>query len=501
MGLKIRKGSLDPSPNPLKPAIADKSRRRRDQLKAAHRAQTFAPAVPRNDLRPPLRFVELAPDELKLPTRKVRHSGPKEIEEVINSIRQYGFSRPVLIGKDNEVIDGVVTVEAARALGLATISCIGADHLNASERRALRLALNRIGATRPYDAQQLKLEFTELLELGQPIEILGFSSIELDIVLAEEPVPEERGEGEDDPQWPAVTEPGMLWQLGAHRLLCGDAKTTDDYARLLGEEKVQLALTDPPYGVAVGKVVSTKHRDFIEGGGDMDQAAFENLITTSFQNISASLAAGGMLLSFMDYKHVADVVVIGKALGYEHLNLIIWVKPQAGMGSLWRSQSEFVVALKRPGKHKNRVGLGEHGRDRSNVWQVAGAGSRGSDARAMLANHPTPKPVEMLIDAIFDVTDRGDIVLDPFGGSGSTLIACERAARKARLMEKDPLYCDLAVRRWEQETGQQAIEVATGRTFAETEQEKAGTGWQDDPMNDVDKLHDGTGNAPAPHAR
>jgi DNA modification methylase len=470
MPVRMKNNALEA--DQLKGPINRKTAARRDRQKAVARVADLTPIGPMpNDLLPGLTVENVSIGELKLPVRLLRQLGDADILEVANSMRAYRVCHPALIGNNNLVIDGVARIKAAERLGLKEYPCVRLEHLSEAEQRAFRIAANRIGANRTYDLPELKLELDELILEQQPIQLLGFTGIELDaILLPEEPAaPEEADEDpvNADDDHPAITRLGDLWQLGEHLLLCGDAKDPASYARLMGEERAQLALTDPPYGVAVGNIVSTKHRDFLEGGGGTSQPDFENLIGASFTEMRDYLVRGGMLMSFMDYKHTADLINIGKALGMEHLNLITWVKPQGGMGGMWRSQSEFVVVLKRPGEHKNRVQLGRYGRDRTNVWQVAGAGTPGTEARKLLKEgHPTPKPVEMLVDAILDVTDRGDIVLDPFAGSGSTLIAAEEAGRRARAIELDPIYCDLVVRRWERKTRQQAVLADSGDRFS-----------------------------------
>lgn len=457
----------------LKPELIRKTRRRRSMLQQECVQASRAPA-PRNDIRPALKLVERDIASLKMPRRQTRKLGPDHVAQVENSLRQWGLSVPVIIGRNDDVIDGVAVIEAARSLGMTTVPCVHIEHLSQAEERALRLALNQIGSDREYDLPVLKLELEGLVLEQQPIRLLGFSDAQLDIVMSEEaPKGTQAGGGETDPPANPVTIAGDMWRLGRHLVICGDAKHHESYARLMNGARAQLALTDPPYAVAVNKVVSTRHRDFVEGGGDMDQVQFEAMIEATFREIQSVLVDGGMLMSFMDYKHVTDLVIIGEELGFSLVNLITWVKPQGGMGSLWRSRSEFVVALKKLGKHKNNVSLGKNGRDRTNVWEYAGAGTQGSDAREMLKNHPTPKPVPMLVDAIYDVTDPDDIVLDPFGGSGSILMACEETGRIARLIELDAAYCDLIVQRWQAATGQHAILAGTDDRFAAVAEQRA----------------------------
>lgn len=452
MPVNISGGSL--SPDHLKPQFQSRSHERRKRLKSATLTTAIAPALP-NDLLPELIIEQIAIADIKMPQRQLRKVGPDDVAEVSASIRRFGVSAPILLGKNNALIDGVVVIDAAKSLGLTHLPAVRAEHLTEAQEKALRIALNRIGQRREWSVDLLRDELLELEALGEQVQLLGFSDIELDQVLLE-PVTEpseSEDETEIDESQPTVCQPGDLWQLGGHLVLCGDAKSEADCERLLGGEKARLGLTDPPYAVAVGKVVSTKHRDFVEGGGDMTQPQFEELIRASFSHAMANLLDGGILYSFMDWKHIADLIVIGKERGFEHLNLVTWVKDAAGMGSFYRSQTEFVVALKRPGPHINNIALGKHGRDRSNAWFYPGAGTKGSDAQQMLAHHPTPKPVPMLMDALLDVTGPGDLVVDPFGGSGSTLIACEQTRRRARLIELDPRYCDLILARWSQLIG------------------------------------------------
>lgn len=461
--------------DPLKPELLTRSRSRRRVTQAVWESAAIAP-IARNDLQPNLKIIKIPIEDLKYPKRQVRKLEASDIAQVANSIKAFGICVPIIIGQNNTVIDGVAIVEATRQLGLKTVFAVQLEHLSEAEERGARLAINRIGQDRPTDVDETKLEFEELMGLGQRIDILGYSETAIDQILLAPPktLPPEPSVEEDEDAKP-VTRLGDLWQLGDHRLLCGDAKDGEGYNRLLEGAPVQMALTDPPYAVAVDKVVSSHSRDFVEGGGDMTAQEFEQMITACFTHVARALVEGGMLYCFMDWKHAADLIAIGKTLGYQHMNLVTWVKAQGGMGSFYRSQSEFVVVLKKPGQHKNNIQLGKNGRDRTNVWHYAGAGTLGTDAREMLENHPTPKPVTMLVDALLDVTDRGDIVLDPFGGSGSTLIACEETKRTARVIELDPLYCDLIIRRWEEATSQRAILDGDNETFDVVAERRTGS--------------------------
>ncbi len=246
-----------------------------------------------------------------------------------------------------------------------------------------------------------------------------------------------------------------MWRPGDHRLACGDARDEALLGRLLDGETARLALVDPPYNVPIQHNVTTRaHREFAMASGEMAETAFIEFLLQAFQALVASLIQGGLLLSFMDWRGLFAMTSATRQLSLDEMGLIVWAKTNAGMGSLWRSQHELIGAYKKPGAaHINNVKLGKTGRWRSNVWRYPGASSLGSEARAESESHPTPKPVAMLVDAILDVTQRGEIVIDSFSGSGSTLIACQRSGRRFRGIELDPLYVDLAVARWERETG------------------------------------------------
>jgi DNA modification methylase len=461
--------------DPMKVELQARSADRRSRQRRASLVQDLPPTTShRNDLRPELKMRNIALDEIKLPARQVRKVGPDDIAEVAQSIERFGQSAPIIVGRDNKLIDGAVVVAAAKELGLRTLACVHVNHLTPEEESALRIVLGRMGHKRETDIEALHDELARLEKHGLQIRGLGYTDQELDQIMLR-PLTDAKPQVDVDEaaELQSICQAGDRWLLGDHVLLCGDAKEQGDWQLLMDGEAAQLVLTDPPYGVAVNKVVSTKHRDFVEGGGDMTHSEFEAMIVASFDQAHCALVPGGMLFSYMNWVHVDDLIRIGKQLGYEHINLVTWVKNQGGMGSFYRSQSEFVIVLKKTGKHKNNVQLGKHGRDRTNVWHYAGAGTSGTAARSVLKDHPTPKPVDMLVDAILDVTDREDIVVDPFGGSGSTLMACEETGRKARLIEKDPLYCDTIIRRWMTLTGKMPLLSGTEYSYADVADQRA----------------------------
>jgi DNA modification methylase len=422
----------------------------------------------RNDLMPNLTIELIRTSDLLASERRVRKFDRGDMMEVANNLSAFGFVQPLVIGRDGQsIVDGELRFEAARWLGLEEVPCILLATYSKAEERALKIALNRLGQRRAWNFDVLKLELQELLLEEQPIELLGFDSIELDqIMLDEEEEPDEVFEvSERDP----VSRSGDLWLLGEHRLICGDARDASVHARLLGDDKVQLMLTDPPYNIAVSTIVSTKHEEFAFASGEMSKDEFLAFLRDFLAAAYPSLVAGAVTFAFMDWRQIGLLLQAGSDNDLELLNIIAWVKANAGMGSMYRSQHELVAMFKKAGEHKNRIQLGRKGRNRANVWFAPGAGTLGTDARELLKEHPTSKPVQMLVDAILDVTDPGDIVLDPFGGSGSTLIAADKLKRRARLIEYEPKYCDVIIRRWQQTAQGQAVLEETGETYDEVD--------------------------------
>jgi DNA modification methylase len=457
------------SGNSLRTALRTKSRRRREELARLPTDSSESHPI-RNDLVPRLELVERAPAELKFPARKVRKIEPAHVREVAAAISNWGFCDPILIDERNGVLDGVVRVEAAKLLGLSQIPCICANHLTASERRLVRLALNRLSEKGSWEFDELKLELEELILEEAPIEITGFSLIEIDqIVIDEEPGAVEKGPLAPDPDAKPVAQPGDVFVLGEHRIICGNSADPNVLEILMSDDKARLILTDQPYNVPIaGHVTGGGHREFLMASGEMTDAEFAAFNAAWIGAALPHLRDGGLFGTFIDWRGYQAVIAAALPLGLAPFNLIVWAKTNAGMGSLYRSQHELLPLFKK-GKaaHINNVELGKNGRWRSNVWTYPGASSMGSEARQGLRHHPTVKPVAMLEDALLDMTDRGDIVLDPFLGSGSTLIAGEKTGRRCRGVELDPLYVDVILRRYEFIAGRSALLESTGETYAE----------------------------------
>jgi len=332
----------------------------------------------------------------------------------------------------------------------------------------LRLAVNRLGEKGEWNLEELKFEFEELIVADPPIEVSGFALDEIDhIVLGEADHAVDEGPLAPEAGAIAVARIGDVLDLGPHRIVCGSATEPETLRRLMeGDPFARLVLTDEPYNVPIaGHVTGGRHREFAMASGEMTDAEFLAFNEAWMAAVLPYLCDGGVFGTFIDWRGQPIVHAAAVKLGLNPLNLIVWTKTNAGMGSLYRSQHELLPLFKKgSAPHVNNVELGKRGRWRSNVWTYPGASSLGSDARRGLKDHPTVKPTAMLEDALLDLTDRGDIVVDPFLGSGSTLMAAQQMGRVCRGVELDPLYVDVIVRRFEAATGLAAT-TQTGETF------------------------------------
>ena len=421
-------------------------------------------------------------DALRPAKSNARVHSKKQLKQIARSIQRYGFNAPVLIGNDGEIIAGHGRVEAAKLLGLEAVPAICLAHLNDVERRAYLIADNKIALNAGWDQELLAGEIQVLVDHGFDIEDTGFSVAEVDILLEEAndaaPVSKKKAQAEDripDVDRLAVTRMGDVWQLGRHRLICGDARDVNAYAALLNGEEVDLLFTDPPYNVKIDRNVSGKgaaiHREFAFASGEMKDGEFVHFLTQSLGAAASRCRDGAIAFVCMDWRHMGELLEAGRHVFAEMKNLCVWNKPVGGMGSCYRSKHELVFMFKvGTAEHVNTFGLGGDGRYRTNVWDYAGNSSINATRMEELSMHPTVKPVAMVKDAILDCSHRGHIVLDCFAGSGSTLVAAHKVGRVARLIEYDPLYCDVIIRRFEKLTGKQAILKDTGHSFEDMQE-------------------------------
>jgi DNA modification methylase len=425
----------------------------------------------------------VAVSRLKPYPANARTHSRKQIRQIAESLKRFGFINPPLVDDHDVIIAGHGRIAAAKQLDLKTVPILRLAHLSAAEKRAYILADNKLAEQAGWDREILALELQALIDLDFAVELTGFQMGEIDIILAE--AAEAKGENADREDefdaslpGPAVTQRGDLWTLGNHRLLCGNALDPTTYDLLLEGKKAEFVFADPPFNVPVDGHVCGKgaihHREFAMASGEMSPEAFTAFLTEVFQQLAAQTVDGSIHQVCMDWRHVAEMMAAGGKAYTELKNICVWAKTNVGMGSFYRSQHELIFVWKSgAAPHVNNIELGQHGRNRSNVWTYAGVNTMRRGRLEELAMHPTVKPIGLVADAIKDCSRRGGLVLDPFCGSGTTLIAAERTGRKARTLEIDATYVDVAVRRWQRYAGKTAVLEATGQTFEQVEEERS----------------------------
>lgn len=416
--------------------------------------------------------------ELKPYKNNARKHSKKQVKQIAASIEQFGFVNPVLVDDDDNIIAGHGRVLAAKELGLQQVPTIKISHLTPEQIKAYRLADNKLAELAGWDEDILKIELQHLHEFTDVLDltVTGFEVAEIDILLANDQAGDEPDEPFDDlVKTDPVSRPGDLWLLGNHKILCGSALQAEDYGRLLGGDQAQMIFTDPPYNVRVKDISGLgkhKHAEFAMASGEMDRAEFLAFLGTALGHMAGRSSDGSIHFVCMDWRHIEELVTAGREAYSELKNICVWAKDNGGMGSLYRSQHEFVAVFKNgTAPHVNNVQLGKHGRYRTNLWKYAGQNTFHAGREDDLAAHPTVKPTALVADAILDCSAPAGIILDPFGGSGTTILAAESTGRHACLIELEPVYVDVAIRRWQKMTGKDAIHTGTGKTFAQTEQE------------------------------
>lgn len=451
--------------------------RREDQKRLTLLREPLASGPQRNDLLPDLHIEHVPIEQLKPATRRVRKIDAVQAARLDRSIAQFGICTPILIGGAGHIVHGHGVWEAAKRAGLETVPTIEVRHLSPEQQRALSIALNRLSETGRWDEELLALEFEELIELNEDVIVTGFEPAEIDALLLGEEDAGESAEVLPDLQATSISQPGDLWQLGDHLLLHGDALDQGSYRRLFAEGgTARVVLTDTPFNVPNKGHTTNKahHREFAMAHGEMTREEFFAFNRTWMDLASSILVDGGLLATFIDWRSVEVILAAGRELDLDLLNIVVWEKTNGGQGSLWRSQHELLPVLKRGrAPHVNNVQLGRNGRWRSNVWTYPGGSSLGSEARSRSVDHPTVKPRTLLEDALLDISNRGEIVVDPFLGSGSTLLAAEATGRLCRAIEIDGRYCDVAIERWQVLTGLPAILLATNESHGEVGDRKA----------------------------
>jgi DNA modification methylase len=422
-------------------------------------------------------LASLKPD----PTNPRLHS-TKQVEQIARSIQTFGFNVPILVDRNRCVIAGHGRLAAAKLLKLDRIPTIRLEDLSDTQRRAFAITDNRLTHISEWDERLLAQQLKALaeVELEFNLEVTGFEVAEIDTMIESvSPAPE----GEADPadavadSGVQVTKPGNLWLLDRHRLLCGDALKEDSYPKLMKGLRAAAVFTDPPFNLRIDGYVagfgSVHHREFAMASGEMCEAEFTEFLFKTFQNLARNSEGGALHFVCLDWRHLPELLTASRRVYSEFKNLCVWVKESGGQGSLYRSRHELVFVFKSGrARHRNNIQLGQYGRYRTNVWEYPRVNSPARNGAERLSDiHPTIKPTAMVADAILDCTSRNDIVLDPFLGSGTTIIAAERTGRTCYGMELDPAYADTSVRRWQTFTGKTVVHEKSGRSFSELEHE------------------------------
>jgi len=397
--------------------------------------------------------------------RNARKHSRQQISQIAKSIQAFGFINPVLIDNKCVLIAGHGRVLAAQELGLSNM------HLSEAEKRAYILADNKIAENAAWDEDLLRVELTYLteVEIDLDVEVTGFSISEIDILLNTDINLETENPPPPPPANP-ISREGDLWQLGRHRVICGDCRKPSVIDQLMANKRVWMVITDPPYNVPIdghtGGLGKIKHNNFAMACGEMSAKEFNLFLSNSLKQLARVSLDGALHFVFMDWRHITELLDAAKPIYQEQINLCVWNKTNGGMGSFYRSQHELVFVFKK-GKapHINNVQLGQNGRYRTNIWIYPGVNSFGSERDEVLTLHPTVKPVQLIADAILDASKRGDIILDGFLGSGSTILAAEQTGRVSYSVEIDPRYVDVALNRWMAMTGNMPTLDSDGRTF------------------------------------
>ena len=415
-------------------------------------------------------------DDIKCNSHNARTHSPKQIQQISASIKAFGFVVPILVDEEGTILAGHGRAAAGRVLGMSRVPTVCVQHLTAAQKRAFLLADNRLAELSAWDDERLAIELKNLsgLDLAFDFEVTGFDTVDLDGLetrTAPEDPPAEVVAPVDRSASPVTTE-GDLWQLGNHMLLCGNALEQSSYIRLLGEQRAQMVFGDPPYNVKIDGHVcglgTVKHQAFKMASGEMSEEEFIEFLAKSMRLMADFSIDGAIHYLCMDWRHDLELQLAARSVYGRAKQVIAWNKTNAGMGTFYRSKHEFVFVFKvGTAPHINNFGLGERGRYRTNVWDYAGVNTFKPGRMDELTAHPTVKPLPMVIDAIKDCSTRNGVVLDPFAGSGTTILAAEKTGRVGRGIELDPHYVDVAIGRWQSLTGKLAVHVESGLSFNE----------------------------------
>ena len=402
-------------------------------------------------------------DEVVIPENLSKKHPKKQIKKLVRAIIKLGYANPIIITDDMVLISGYGRILAAQELGMTEIPAVVLSNVTETDANALRLLDNRLAEDSEWNFSVLKSEIEKLLKLDFELEDVGFEPLDYDKLLYEEQEEKTTHEKEqDDASWldaniPAIVKSGDLYRLGDHFVYCEDSLCEQSYEIVMQGETAQIVVTDPPYNCKInGFVCNTRHKEFAMASGEMSNEQFAGFLNTILKNLHNFSSDGSLHYIFIDWRGINTLLTEGLKTYSELLNILVWNKGVGGQGALYRSQHELIPVFKKKGKHQNNIKLGKYGRYRTNILDYPGVRAINPASLELLKLHPTVKSVPLIHDLILDTSSQNDIVLDCFGGSGSTLIAAERCKRRARLIEIDPHYCDVIIYRWQKETGKTA---------------------------------------------
>jgi len=418
------------------------------------------------------RFKAVNLSDLRASPNNARKHTSTQIKALARSIEAFGFAAPILADKNGNILAGHARFKAAESLGLKQVPAIFLDHLTETQAKAYMLADNKLTDRSTWDEPKLAVQLKELSDLALEfdIEATGFEAPEIDFRIQSLDEANDQGDEFEFFTGSAVSVAGDVWYLGNHRIFCGTALDRASYAPLFEGSQATAVFTDPPYNVKINGNAAghgkTSYREFAMAVGEMSDVEFTDFLITALSNASSNVVPGALIYTCMDWRHMGEILAAARASSLDLVNLCVWVKPNGRLGSFYKSRHELVFIFK-SGKeaHQNNIQLGRFGRNRTNVWHYPTASTSWRNAASADTQlHPTVKPLLMVSDAILDCTKRNDIVLDPFLGSGTTLLAAERTERRCFGIELDPIYVDTAIERWQRMTGRKALS-SLGETF------------------------------------
>lgn len=432
-------------------------------------------------------IVDRSPSDLTPWPNNPRIHPEKQLAAIKAAMLQFGVTAPILVDENGQILSGHGRVQAALALGLASVPTRVISGLSEAQKRAYVLADNKIAELSKWDQGLLKSELEILIAEDFAIETTGFSTAEIDVMFDDGAAAAATDPDDLQPSdipTDIVSQVGDLWQLGNHYLLCGNALDAECYQTVMRGELAELTISDAPYNLeadSIGGSGKIHHQSFAMASGEMTPSKFTAFLNRAFSHTHAFSQDGSIHYYFMDWRHMREIQDAAVPLFGPLRQLCVWAKHAGGMGSFYRNQHELVFVFKKGNApHINNFELGQHGRYRTNVWNYSGIASVTEKNHVLLGLHPTIKPVGLIADAIRDCSHRKGIILDPFAGSGTLLIAAERTGRHARVIEIDPQYVDVGVQRWQRVTGKQAVLVATGQTWDQVRAERLTTALGDD---------------------